>query len=329
MELKFFRSGALVAATGLLTLTLAACGGGAGAADDAASAANDDAKLIAFVMPPSENPYYKAQTDAGVAKAEELGFEVLVQSHEQDSNKQDELMDTAIGRGADAIIIDPTDAETSVAAIQRAKDAGIPTFVIDREINKTGVAVAQIVSDNYQGATLVGQAFVDAVGETGKFVVIGGNPADTNHGIRYEGMLEPIKQYPGLELVAEQNANWDQNEAFQKMETILQAHSDIDGVLALNDTMALGASAALQAAGLTDVVVVGFDGSPDVLAEIDAGTIHATALQLAAEVAEMAVEQAADYLETGETDLPEKQLVETVLVTRENTADFGVFSYKN
>jgi len=77
-----------------------------------------------------------------------------------------------------------------------------------------------------------------------------------------------LRKYPGMVQIARVSANWSQSEAFQKMETILQGNRKIDGVLAGNDTMALGASAALLAAKLPKVIVVGFDGSPDAIASI-------------------------------------------------------------
>jgi erythritol transport system substrate-binding protein len=136
-----------------------------------------------------------------------------------------------------------------------------------------------------------------------------------------------ISQVPGLKRVAKQSANWDQQEAFTKMETILQRNRDIDGVIAGNDTMALGAVAALKAAGLGDKVkVVGFDGSPDVIDQIKKGNVAATVLQPAALIAEMAVEQADKMIRTGETGQPEKQSIDCELVTKENADQFGVFA---
>ncbi|NTU78125.1 MAG: D-ribose ABC transporter substrate-binding protein [Chloroflexales bacterium] len=294
------------------------------------SAAGGNGKLIVIITPSHDNPFFKAEADAAAARADELGYETLVLIHDDDANKQNQLFDTAISRQAAAIILDNAGADASVAAIQKAKDAGIPSFLIDREINVTGVAVAQIVSNNYQGATLGGQEFVDLMGEAGTYVELTGKESDTNAGIRSQGYHEIIDQYPDMKMVAQQSANWSQTEAFEKMQTILQANPDIKGVIAGNDTMALGASAALKAAGKSDVVVVGFDGSPDVIAEIMAdGNIKATVLQPAADIARMAVEQADQYIQSGsKTDLAEKQSVDCELVTPENAAEFGVFGRK-
>ena len=110
------------------------------------------ADLIAIITPSHDNPFFKAEAVGAEQKAKELGYETLVLVHDDDANKQSQLIDTAIGRGAKAIILDNAGADASVAAVQKAKDAGIPSFLIDREINASGVAVSQIVSNNYQGA---------------------------------------------------------------------------------------------------------------------------------------------------------------------------------
>src|SRR5262249_54268080 len=109
------------------------------------------ADLLAIITPSHDNPFFKAEADGAAAKAKELGYEPLVLVHDDDANKQSELVDTAIARGAKAIILDNAGADASVAAVKKAKDAGVPSFLIDREINAAGVAVAQIVSNNYQG----------------------------------------------------------------------------------------------------------------------------------------------------------------------------------
>ena len=309
--------------------TAAAAEPTAAAAEPTASTAGSAGKLIAIITPSHDNPFFKAEADAAEARAKALGYETLVLTHDDDANKQNQLFDTAISRKAAAIILDNAGADASVAAVQKAKDAGIPSFLIDREINANGVAAAQIVSNNYQGATLGGQQFVDLMGEKGNYVELTGKESDTNAGIRSKGYHDILDKYPDLKMVAQQSANWSQTEAFQKMQTILQANPDIKGVIAGNDTMALGASAALKAAGKTDVIVVGFDGSPDVIAEIKAGgNIKATVLQPAAGIAEMAVEQADAFIKTGKASQDEKQSVDCELVTPENADEFGVFGRK-
>ncbi|RKL68473.1 D-ribose ABC transporter substrate-binding protein [Salipaludibacillus neizhouensis] len=286
----------------------------------------NDSNLIVIITPSHDNPFFKTEADAAQAKAEELGYETLVLTHDDDPNKQNEQYDTAISQNAAAIILDNAGADATVTAVQKAKDAGIPSFLIDREINETGIAVSQIVANNYQGSSLVAEKFVEEMGEEGKYVELTGKESDTNAGVRSQGFHEVIDQYPDMEMVATQSANWSQTEAFSKMESIIQANSDIKGVIAGNDTMAMGAYAALEAAGMEDVIVVGFDGSNDVRDSIKDGGIKATGLQPAFEIAQMAVDQADKYLKEGSTGLDEKQLVDCILITEENADQLDNFS---
>ncbi|MDX0444918.1 substrate-binding domain-containing protein [Sinorhizobium medicae] len=284
------------------------------------------ADLIAIITPSHDNPFFKAEAVGAEAKAKELGYETLVLVHDDDANKQSQLIDTAIGRGAKAIILDNAGSEASIAAVQKAKDAGVPSFLIDREINATGVAVSQIVSNNYQGAQLGAEEFVKLMGESGNYVELLGREADLNAGIRSKGYHDVIDEYPEMKMVAQQSANWSQTEGYSKMETILQANPDIKGVISGNDTMAMGAIAALHAAGRKDVIVVGFDGSNDVRDSIKSGGIKATVLQPAYAQAQMAVQQAHEYITTGKTPAEEKQLMDCVLINSENAGQLETFA---
>ena len=285
-------------------------------------------RQIAVITPSHDNPFFKAEADAAAARARELGYDVLVNVHDDDANKQDQLIDVAIARKVAAIVLDNAGADASVAAISKAKAAGIPTILIDREINVTGVAAAQIVSNNYQGATLGAEEFVRLLGEQGSYIELVGRESDTNAEVRSRGFHDVLDKYSDLKMVARQSANWDQREAFQKTETLIQANPGIKGVIAGNDTMALGAMAALKGAGLGHAVVVGFDGSPDAIGSIRAGEIKATVLQPAAYIARLAVDQAHALITTGSTGQPEKQAIDCELVTQANAGEFGVFARK-
>jgi len=289
----------------------------------AASAAG---KLMVIITPSHDNPFFKAEATGAEARAKALGYETLVLVHNDDANKQNELFDTAIARKASAIILDNAGADATVAAVKKAKDAGIPSFLIDREINATGVAVAQIVSNNSQGATLGAEEFVKKMGEKGDYAELVGKESDTNAGIRSKGYHDVIDQYPALKILSRQSANWSQTEAFAKTESILQANPSIKGIISGNDTMAMGAMAALEAAGRKDVIVVGFDGSNDVRDAIKAGKIAATVLQPASRQAQWAVELADQYLKTKSTGKPEKISMDCVLINKANAAKLETFA---
>jgi len=323
---------AVVASAVLLT----ACGGGSSTSASsssgssaASSAASKAGGLIAVITPSLDNPFFKAESDAAVAKAKELGYKTTAASHDDDPNKQSQLIDSAISSDAAAIVLDNAGADASIGPVQKAVDAGIPVFLIDREINKTGLATAQIVANNSQGASLVAEEFVKTLGGKGTYVELTGKESDTNAGVRSEAYASVISQYPDLKSVAKETANWDQQEAFSKMETILQKNPDIDGVIAGNDTMALGAVAAIDAAGKTGkITVAGFDGSPDAVDAIKKGSLLATGLQPAVQISEMAVEQADEFIKNGKASQPEKQSIDCQLINKDNADKYTLFALK-
>ena len=213
--------------------------------------------------------------------------------------------------------------------MQAAKEAGIPTFLVDREINSTGDAIAQLVANNYQGASLVAEYFVELMDEEGGYVELLGKESDTNASVRSEGFHGVIDQYPDMVMLDQQTANWEQTEAYTVMETIIQAQGaeNIKGVICGNDTMAMGVIEACLNAGMTDVIVMGFDGSNDVRDSILRGEIKATGLQPIAYITEQAVIQADYYIQNGEPMVEEeKQLMDCVLINADNAAQLDNFT---
>ncbi len=281
---------------------------------------------MCVIVPPVENPFFGSMSDIAAAQAVELGYEAKQLVHDDDAAKQLELVETCITSEVAAIILDNAGSDASVAAVQAAKDAGIPSFLVDREISEEGVAVSQIVSNNYQGATILAEYFAELMGGEGKYAELTGRDVDANAHVRSEGYHDVLDSFPDMEMVAQQTANWSQTEGFTVMESILQANPDITGVIAGNDTMALGAQAALLAAGRDDVIVAGFDGSDDAIQSILAGELKATSLQPVAEMAQQAAIQADAYLTSGDTGKPEKQSIDMVLLTPENACQYSSFA---
>lgn len=283
-------------------------------------------RLIVILIPSQDNPFFKAEGDAAASRARALGYDVRVDAHGDDAYRQDNLIDGAIASNAAAIILDNAGADSSVAAVRRASAAGIACFLIDREINVSGIAKAQIVADNNQGARIVGQEFANALGQAGgDYFELLGRESDTNAQVRTAGFHAILDGYPKLKRAAAQSANWSQSEAFQKTETTLQAHDNLRGIIAGNDTMALGAAAAVKSSHRSGIIITGFDGSPDAVAAIRAGELRATALQPAVLISNLAVQEANEFLQTGRMSEPERQLIPCDLVTKDNADDFAEF----
>jgi len=282
-------------------------------------------KLIAVITASLDNPFFVTMMNTAKAEAEKLGYDTMTASHNDSADTQNQLFDTAIARHAAAIILDNAGADASIAAIRKALNAGIPTFCVDREINAKGIAKAQIVSNNFQGATLGATYFAQIMGQSGNYVELTGKDSDTNAHVRSDGYHSILDKFPNMKMVAQQTANWNQDEAFTVMQTILQAHPDIKGVICGNDTMAVGAEAALLAANRPDVMVVGFDGSPDAATSILKGQMKATVLQPIVQLSLAAVDEANKFLTTGSTGKDEKQTINCILITKDNAAKLHDF----
>lgn len=330
--MKFKKIYALIVLACLMGALFTGCGGESDSAqkptESTAKALTGGGSNIIYIITPSHtNPFFKTESDAASAKAKELGYEVKTVSHDDDATKQSELFDNAISDKVAAIICDNAGADATIEAVRKAREANIPTFLIDRDINASGVAIAQIVANNYQGAKGIAEAFVEAMGKKGNYVELLGKESDTNASVRSGAFHEVLDQYPDMKLIAQQTANWEQTEAHSKTEAILQSHPDIKGIICGNDTMALGAAAAVNNAGLEGIIIVGFDCSDEATAAIKAGAMTGTVLQQAALIAEMAVEQADIYLKEGKTGNDEKQLVDCLIITKDNVDKVKNFVY--
>jgi ABC-type sugar transport system substrate-binding protein len=281
----------------------------------------EKSNLMAIITPDKDNTFFIAESDAAKAKAESLGYETWLAVHGDDPNVESDLIDTAISKNAAAIIIDIANADASPNNLRRADEAGIPVFCMDREINVTGIAKAQLISDNFQGAQLGAEYFVELMGEKGNYVELVGKESDTNAGVRSQGFHSIIDQYPDMKMVARQSANWSQTEAYSVIESLLQANPDINGIICGNDTMALGSQAAIEAAGREDIIVMGFDGNDNVLDSMLQGKIDGTVMQPNALNAEMAVELADKYIKTGSTGMDQEKILNGCFLITPDEAD--------
>ncbi|WP_251976325.1 D-ribose ABC transporter substrate-binding protein [Salinicola avicenniae] len=290
----------------------------------AGTAAAQDKGLISIIVNDPSNPYWFTEGQIARETAEELGYRANVSAHKGDTNAESRQIDTAITNQAKAIILDPANADGSVGAVRKAVDAGIPVFLVNAEINQQGLAEAQLVSNNAQGAAIGAQQWVQAVGDSARYVELKGAPSDNNAATRSNGYTTVLSQYPDLEKVGEDVANWDRTQGYNKMQSLLQANPDIDGVISGNDEMALGAIAALKEAGkLDDVVVGGFDGSPDAVDAVRSGELAYTVLQPVAIFSKAAVQMADRFITSGDTGLEgEKHLFDCLLVTPDNVDQY-------
>jgi ABC-type sugar transport system substrate-binding protein len=293
------------------------------------SKSNNEVKKVAIVISTLNNPWFVVLGETAKQRAEELGYEAVIFDSQNNPSKETEHFDNIIASGFKAILFNPTDAKGSVANVKAAKEAGVPVFCMDREIDANDQAVSQILSDNYSGCVLLGQYFVKKLNSKGSYVELLGLVGDNNTWNRSKGFHSVVDNYPDLKMVAQQTGEFDRNKAMEVMETMLQAHQNIDAVFCGNDAMAMGAYQAVHAAGKDDkIMVFGFDGAADVVDAIRDGKIEATGMQFPKTMAKTAAEYADRYIKD-ERDFHQKVPVAVELVTKENVVNYVAYGKAN
>ena len=286
-------------------------------------------KKIAVVISTLNNPWFVVLGESAAERARELGYEATIFDSQNNTSKEAEHFENLIAAGYSAVLFNPTDSEGSVSNVKRAKQAGVPTFCMDREVNSLDAATSQIISDSFSGCVELGEYFVRKLNKKGNYVELLGLVGDNNTWNRSKGFHSVVDHFPGLKMVAQQSADFDRNKAMEVLESVMQSNPDIDAVFCGNDGMAMGAYQALVAAGKTDsVMVFGFDGADDVLNSISEKKIKATVIQSAKHMARTAAELADQYIK-GKRDFAAKTPLAVELVTQENIHEITVNGSEN
>lgn len=238
----------------------------------------DDTVKIGLSISTLNNPFFVSLKEGAEAEAKAKGAEIIVVDAQNDSAKQVSDIEDLIQKGIDVLLVNPTDSAAVTAAIESANSAKIPVITVDRSA-EGGKVVAHIASDNVAGGKMAGDFILEKLGKKGKVVELEGIAGSSAARERGEGFHKSIDPVSDIKVVAKQAADFDRAKGLSVMENILQANKDIKAVFAHNDEMALGAVEALEAAGLKDVIVVGFDANEDAVKAVEAGTMAATVAQ--------------------------------------------------
>ncbi|MDZ7705748.1 MAG: substrate-binding domain-containing protein [Trueperaceae bacterium] len=262
--------------------------------------AQDDTPTIGLSLSTLNNPFFVAVNDGAEQEADLYGYDLVVTDAQNDLNKQTSDVQDLITRGVDVLLINPVDSAGIVPAVRQANEAGIPVFAIDRGIDVSGKAqvVAQIASDNEFGGRLQARYLVQQIGDSGNVIYLAGIPGTSAARDREAGFTDELSQIaPDITIVANQPAGFDRGEGLTVTQNILQTNSDVDAVVAANDSMALGAVQALEQANVTreggeSVVVIGFDAIDSALDAISEGRMAATVAQQPALMGQLGVSAA-------------------------------------
>ncbi|CAK2063841.1 ribose ABC transporter substrate-binding protein RbsB [Vibrio crassostreae] len=252
---------------------------------------------MAIVLSTLNNPFFVTMKDGAEAKAEELGYKLIVLDSQNDPSKELSNIEDLTIRGVKAILINPTDSDAVSNAIRMANRSNIPVLTLDRGASR-GDVVSHIASDNVIGGEMAGHFIMEKVGEKAKVIQLEGIAGTSAARERGEGFMNAVNG-SGLELLASQPADFDRTKGLNVMENLLAANPDVQAVFAQNDEMALGALRAVQASG-KEVMIVGFDGTDDGIAAVNRGLLGATVAQQPDLIGSLGIEMA-DKVLKGET----------------------------
>ncbi len=254
------------------------------------------------------------------AKAKELGVILIVNDAQRNPEKQVQQVEAFVARRVSAIILNPCEVDASSPAVESARAARIPIVNVNSETRAAPDAF--VGSDDEESGRIAMSYLVDRLHGHGRVVMMHGFMGQAAQVKRDQGAREVLAKNPGLQLIAEQTAEWDRAKAISLMENWLQSHgSAIDAVFAQNDEMGMGAVIALEQAGLKKrILVVSVDAIADAVAAVQAGRLDATVFQDAKAQGTAAVEVAVALARGGAPG--QKVLIPFRLVTAENVQAF-------
>jgi ribose transport system substrate-binding protein len=263
---------------------------------------------VAFVPKQIGSPFWNTMRHGAEDEARRLGVRLvtLAADRETDVERQHQIVENLIEQGVNALVLAPSGAKEVVPAVKKANQAKVPVLIVDSDLHRPTAAAAgastltYIGSDNRAGGRIAGEAVARWLGGQGAVAVLEGIPGHESTDQRRQGFAAALAAHPGVRIVASQTASSERAQGFNVSQNILQAHPDLKAIFGTNDEMALGALEAVAAAGRSQTVkVVGFDASPDALANIRSGRLAGSVAQFPSEMGRQGVAAAVAFLRTG------------------------------
>lgn len=240
-------------------------------------------KKVIAVIPKGVSHFFWQRVHAGAeAAGKELNVEIVWKgpAQETDYSGQINIVEDAINRRVDGIVLAPSHGDALVPIVERAQKEGIPLVIFDSGIN-TETYSAYIATDNHQGGVVAAERLAEKLGGKGKVAILGVKAGSVSTDQREQGFQETLKQkYPGMEIVAFQYGEADRTKSLDRATDILTAHGDLNGFFASNESSTVGVVQALKQKNLTGkVTLVGFDSSPNLIDDLKAGALDSLVLQ--------------------------------------------------
>ena len=283
-----------------------------------ARGAEPDRPQIGVTLLTEAHVFYQDLKRGMQLAAESLDVDLHIVAGEWDLARQTAQVQSFLTRRMDAIVIAPVNSSGIVSAVEEAGASGVPVFTTDIAAD-AGPVVSHVASDNRQGGRLLGEYLAERLGGRGAIAILD-QPTVRSVQDRVAGFREAVASYPGMQIVAAPAVERGLRDvAMQKTDNLLSAGRPLDAIFGSNDDCALGALAALRAAGRDDILIVGYDATAEARTAIGSGTaLVADAVQHAEEIGRRTVETVAAHLR-GET-VPPLVAVRVSLVTRDSLA---------
>jgi ribose transport system substrate-binding protein len=268
---KTFAASIATVSAAALGLGLTACGAGD-------TEANSDTTRIGVTVYDMSS-FITAGKEGMEAYAKDNNIELVWNSANLDVSTQASQVDSMINQGVDAIIVVPVQADSLGPQVASAKAKGIPLVPVNAALNSPDVA-ASVQPDDVAAGEQEMQMMADRLGGRGNIVILQGPLGQSGEIDRTKGINNVLSRYPDIKILAMDTANWKRDEAVNKMKNWISGFGpQINGVVAENDDMGLGALQALKEAGRNDVPIVGIDGIEDGLNAVKSGEFIGTSLQ--------------------------------------------------
>ena len=294
-----------------LLAAITACAHGGSSSSSSSSSAPNEVSSPALGTPPGaqaaksigvsiqnrEAQFYQDMEAGMRSEAAKNGYTLTVVDANRDNAQQQSQVEDFVSKKVDAIVLTPYDSQAIGSAIVEANNANIPVFTADiASTSSQGKVIAHIASDNVQGGYVAGTLICHATGGKGNVAIID-EPEVTSVQDRVKGFKAALaKLCPGVKIVADVDSGGARTKANSDAGDILQAHKDLAGIFGTNDDSALGAVAAVAAAGLTGkVAIVGYDANPEARAAITKGTMYGDALQYPKQIGIATIDAIAQY----------------------------------
>ena len=275
--------------------------------------------LFSIKGPGSGNPFWASVEKGAREEAAKLGVDLVLVAPPQEGDVQAQInqVEDQLAKGVDAIALAPGDPNAFAPIVDDAIKSGVPVVFVDTKGINEGVTF--IGTNNKNGAALAAKFICDKTPKGADVAVLTGIESQSTALLRRDGAVQGLKDC-GLNLVATQTAEWDTAKGRSVTESIILKNPNIKAIFASNDNMGIGAMQALKDADMNDVVVVGFDATPDAAKSILAGEMTATIAQFSYNMGAYGVKYALELANGGSIDINID--TGTQLVTKENANDF-------